>query len=77
MLGAHPSGQERGGPAGAGGEPGGGDAQRQRQPVAQLGELREALSQVIREVIRLVQDARKSSGLAITDRIDLWWTAAS
>ncbi|WP_424534619.1 isoleucine--tRNA ligase [Sphaerisporangium viridialbum] len=31
---------------------------------------------LIREVIRLVQDARKSSGLEITDRISLWWTAS-
>ncbi|MFC4536503.1 isoleucine--tRNA ligase [Sphaerisporangium dianthi] len=31
---------------------------------------------LVREVIRLVQDARKSSGLSITDRIDLWWTAS-
>ncbi|GLW12190.1 isoleucine--tRNA ligase [Microtetraspora sp. NBRC 13810] len=30
---------------------------------------------LVREVIRLVQEARKSTGLAITDRIDLWWTA--
>jgi isoleucyl-tRNA synthetase len=36
-------------------------------------ELRQA--GLLREVIRLVQDARKSTGLAITDRIDLWWTA--
>ncbi|MEV4898396.1 class I tRNA ligase family protein, partial [Nonomuraea sp. NPDC055795] len=43
--------------------------------LAMTGELRRA--GLIREVIRLVQDARKSSGLAITDRIDLWWTAAS
>jgi isoleucyl-tRNA synthetase len=28
-----------------------------------------------REVIRLVQDTRKSSGLEVTDRIELWWTA--
>ncbi|WP_214327803.1 isoleucine--tRNA ligase [Nonomuraea sediminis] len=32
---------------------------------------------LLREVIRLVQDARKSSGLSITDRISLWWTATS
>lgn len=30
---------------------------------------------VAREVIRLVQDARKSSGLNISDRIHLWWSA--
>nr|WP_067967429.1 isoleucine--tRNA ligase [Nocardiopsis trehalosi] len=28
-----------------------------------------------REAVRLVQDARKSSGLDISDRIDLWWSA--
>jgi isoleucyl-tRNA synthetase len=28
-----------------------------------------------REVIRLVQEARKASGLEITDRIELWWTS--
>ncbi|GAA3146701.1 hypothetical protein GCM10020001_082500 [Nonomuraea salmonea] len=32
---------------------------------------------LLREVIRLVQDARKSTGLSITDRIDLWWTTTS
>ncbi len=28
-----------------------------------------------REVVRLIQDARKSSGLEITDRIHVWWSA--
>jgi isoleucyl-tRNA synthetase len=26
-----------------------------------------------REAIRLIQDARKSDGLDVTDRIELWW----
>ncbi|MBP2702334.1 isoleucine--tRNA ligase [Microbispora sp. RL4-1S] len=30
---------------------------------------------LVREVIRLVQEARKASGLSISDRIDLWWSA--
>ncbi|WP_327045132.1 isoleucine--tRNA ligase [Microbispora sp. NBC_01189] len=30
---------------------------------------------LVRDVIRLLQEARKSTGLSITDRIDLWWSA--
>ena len=30
-----------------------------------------------REVIRLIQDARKADGLDVSDRISLWWEAAS
>jgi isoleucyl-tRNA synthetase len=30
-----------------------------------------------REVVRILQEARKSAGLDITDRVSLWWTATS
>ncbi|WP_448623840.1 isoleucine--tRNA ligase [Geodermatophilus sp. URMC 64] len=30
---------------------------------------------LVREAVRLVQEGRKSSGLAVSDRIELWWTA--
>jgi isoleucyl-tRNA synthetase len=30
---------------------------------------------LVREAVRLIQDARKTSGLEVSDRIELWWTA--
>jgi isoleucyl-tRNA synthetase len=30
-----------------------------------------------REVVRILQEARKSAGLDITDRVSVWWTATS
>jgi isoleucyl-tRNA synthetase len=30
---------------------------------------------LVREIVRLIQDARKSAGLDVTDRIEVWWTA--
>jgi isoleucyl-tRNA synthetase len=29
----------------------------------------------VREAVRLIQEGRKTSGLAVSDRIELWWTA--
>ena len=37
-------------------------------------ELRQA--GLVRDAVRLVQDARKRTGLAVSDRIELWWSAS-
>ncbi|MQY02308.1 isoleucine--tRNA ligase [Actinomadura macrotermitis] len=31
---------------------------------------------LVREAVRLIQEARKATGLEVTDRIELWWRAA-
>ncbi|MCW2714110.1 MAG: isoleucyl-tRNA synthetase [Frankiales bacterium] len=43
--------------------------------LALTSELRRA--GLVREAVRLVQEARKRSGLAVSDRIELWWTTTA
>jgi isoleucyl-tRNA synthetase len=31
---------------------------------------------LVRDAVRLIQDGRKTNGLDVSDRIELWWTAA-
>jgi isoleucyl-tRNA synthetase len=60
--------------SGPGSGPGSGSGETVALDVTITPELRQA--GLAREVIRLVQDARKTSGLQVTDRIWLRWSAA-